>query len=45
VEGERKDNIGANRRTAEHVGGGAAIGAIIGAYNLEGRRARLSVER
>ena len=31
VEGERKDNIGANRRTAEHVGGGAAIGAIIGA--------------
>jgi hypothetical protein len=31
VAGERKDSIGANRRTAEHVGGGAAIGAIIGA--------------
>jgi len=28
---DRKDGIGANRRTAEHVGGGAAIGAIIGA--------------
>jgi hypothetical protein len=31
VAGERKDSVGANRRTAEHVGGGAAIGAIIGA--------------
>jgi len=31
VAGESKDGIGANRRTAEHVGGGAAIGAIIGA--------------
>jgi hypothetical protein len=28
---ERKDGIGANKRTAEHVGGGAAIGAVIGA--------------
>ncbi|MBI2816904.1 MAG: hypothetical protein HYX72_08180 [Acidobacteria bacterium] len=26
-----KSGIGANRRTAEHVGGGAAVGAIIGA--------------
>jgi hypothetical protein len=31
VAGERREGIGANSRTATHVGGGAAVGAIIGA--------------
>jgi uncharacterized membrane protein len=31
VTGERREGIGANSRTATHIGGGAAIGAIIGA--------------
>ena len=36
-----KPGVGANRRTAEHVGGGAAIGAIIGAIAGGGKGAAI----
>lgn len=37
----RRDGIGANRRTGEYVGGGAALGAIIGAIAGGGRGAAI----
>ncbi len=36
-----KDGVGANRRTGEYVGGGAAIGAIIGAIAGGGKGAAI----
>jgi hypothetical protein len=39
VTGERKQGIGANKRTGKYVGGGAAIGAIIGAIAGGGKGA------
>ncbi len=36
-----KDGLGTNRRTAEHVGGGAALGAIIGAIAGGGKGAAI----
>jgi hypothetical protein len=37
----RRDGVGANRRTGEYVGGGAAIGAIIGAIAGGGKGAAI----
>jgi hypothetical protein len=38
---QREEGIGANKRTATHVGGGAAIGAIIGAIAGGGKGAAI----
>jgi hypothetical protein len=37
----RRDGVGANRRTGEYVGGGAALGAIIGAIAGGGKGAAI----
>jgi len=39
--GGQRDGVGTNRRTAEYVGGGAALGAIIGAIAGGGRGAAI----
>ena len=39
--GERKDNLGANKRTGKFVGGGAVIGSIIGAIAGGGKGAAI----
>jgi hypothetical protein len=41
LESEKRDGIGANSRTAEHVGGGAIIGSIIGAIAGGGKGAAI----
>jgi hypothetical protein len=41
IKGERKEGLGANKRTATHVGGGAAVGAIIGAIAGGGKGAAI----
>jgi hypothetical protein len=38
---ERKEGVGANRRTGKYVGGGAALGAIIGAIAGGGKGAAI----
>jgi len=38
---EGKDGIGVNKRTGEYVGGGAALGAIIGAIAGHGKGAAI----
>ena len=40
-----KDGVGANKRTATHVGAGAAVGAIIGAIAGGGKGARSAQAR
>ena len=42
IESQRRDGVGANERTAEHVGGGAILGSIIGASPVEGKAPRLA---
>jgi outer membrane lipoprotein SlyB len=41
VNGERREGVGANKRTGKYVGGGAAIGAIIGAIAGGGKGAAI----
>jgi hypothetical protein len=41
LESEKRDGIGANSRTAEHVGGGAILGSIIGAIAGGGKGAAI----
>jgi hypothetical protein len=41
VESERKEGLGANKRTGEYVGGGAVLGAIIGAIAGGGKGAAI----
>lgn len=41
IDADRRDGVGGNRRTAEHVGGGAALGAIIGAIAGGGKGAAI----
>jgi hypothetical protein len=41
VEAERKDGIGANKRTGKYVGGGAILGAIIGGIAGGGKGAAI----
>jgi hypothetical protein len=41
IESDQRDGIGENRRTAEHVGGGAVIGSIIGAIAGGGKGAAI----
>jgi len=41
VDGERRDGVGANKRTGRYLGGGAAIGAIIGAIAGGGKGAAI----
>jgi hypothetical protein len=41
VESERKEGIGANKRTGKYVGGGAVLGAIIGAIAGGGKGAAI----
>jgi hypothetical protein len=41
VNGERKEGVGANQRTAKYVGGGALIGSIIGAIAGGGKGAAI----
>src|ERR1041385_2390599 len=41
VDADRRDSVGANRRTGEYVGGGAALGAIIGAIVGGGKGAAI----
>ncbi len=41
VTAERKDGIGANKRTAKYIGGGALIGAVIGAISGGGKGAAI----
>jgi hypothetical protein len=41
IESRRSDGIGENRRTAEHVGGGAVLGTIIGAIAGGGKGAAI----
>ena len=40
-EGDRKDGVGANQRTAKYAGGGAVIGSIIGAIAGGGKGAAI----
>jgi hypothetical protein len=41
IESEKRDGVGANRRTGEYVGGGAVIGSIIGAIAGGGKGAAI----
>ena len=41
IDSERRAGVGENRRTAEHLGGGAALGAIIGAIAGGGKGAAI----
>lgn len=41
LESERRQGVGANQRTAEHVGGGALLGTIIGAIAGGGKGAAI----
>ena len=41
IESEKRDGVGANQRTAEHVGGGAILGSIIGAIAGGGKGAAI----
>jgi hypothetical protein len=41
VDSDRKEGVGANKRTGKYVGGGAAIGAIIGAIAGGGKGAAI----
>jgi hypothetical protein len=41
IESQRRDGVGANERTAEHVGGGAILGSIIGAIAGGGKGAAI----
>ena len=41
IESQRRDGVGANERTAEHVGGGALLGSIIGALAGGGKGAAI----
>jgi hypothetical protein len=41
IESERKPGLGENRSTAEHVGGGALLGTIIGAIAGGGKGAAI----
>src|SRR4030095_6694031 len=41
VTGDRKEGIGANKRTGKYVGGGALLGAVIGAVTGGGKGAAM----
>jgi hypothetical protein len=41
IDAQRRDGVGANQRTAEHVGGGAILGSIIGAIAGGGKGAAI----
>ncbi len=41
ITGEKRDGLGANKRTGEYVGGGAVLGAIIGAIAGGGKGAAI----
>jgi hypothetical protein len=41
VNGERREGVGANKRTGKYVGGGAVIGAVIGAIAGGGKGAAI----
>jgi len=41
TEGDKKDSVGANKRTGKYVGGGAVIGSIIGAIAGGGKGAAI----
>jgi hypothetical protein len=41
IESQRRDGVGANERTAQHVGGGAILGSIIGAIAGGGKGAAI----